>query len=83
MFTVKLKVTVSIDGQTEILTVEHLLKDGKKAKVSGKSQASMNKQINMKEIMSMIISMALVNSIGRQGGIFLANISVTSNLDTE
>jgi len=83
MFTVKLKVTVSIDGRTEILTVEHLLKVGKKAKVSGKSQASMNKQINMKEIMSMIISMALVNSIGRQGGIFLANISVTSNLDTE
>ena len=38
-FTGKPKATVSIDGRTEILTVEHLLKGGKKAKVFGKSQA--------------------------------------------
>jgi len=76
----KLKVMGCIDGRMVIPIVELLLKDGKKVKVFGKSQAPMKKQINMKEIMLMITSMALANSIGPQEGISPVNISRTSNL---
>ena len=79
-FTGKLKVMGSIDGRTVIPTVELLLKDGKKVKVFGKSQAPMKNQINMKEIMLMITSMALANSIGPREGISPVSISMTLNL---
>jgi hypothetical protein len=79
-FTGKLKGMGSIDGRTVIPTVELLLKDGKKVKVFGKSQASMKNQINMKEIMLMITSMALANSIGPREGISPVSISMTLNL---
>jgi hypothetical protein len=72
----KLRDTGSIDGRTEILTVERLSKDEKKERVFGKSQMK-NKATNMKETTSMITSMASVNSFGLQVAIFLVNISMT------
>ena len=77
MFTVKHKATDNIDGQTGILTVVLSLKEGKKAKVFGKSQGSRNQQTNMKEITLMITNMASVNSIGHQVDTFQASTNTT------
>ena len=75
-----LKAMDNTNGQTGTHMVAHLLMAKSKVKVFGKSQAPMKNQINMKEIMLMITSMALASSIGPREGISPVNISMTLNL---
>lgn len=75
--TARLRATVSIDGQMEIPTAEHLLKERKRERESGRNQESKKVPTSTKEIMLMTINTALESFIGQLVVITRASIKMT------